>query len=198
MDSKSIEQAAREWLRTQRNAGNGVMNDHDDDEFHAQYFAAFHEFMLKQEEATAAPVGQGDMDQIISFEDVVHIHRREEMAMTIDAGRMPVYHYWFEIDGVRSPEMPQWQYDIQVNPWFERMFNAIVPAIRARFQAKWQSQQSGTGEQSRTKDADLIQMLVDALEGTKKDPNWWRGHPAEDWIPEALAAARSAGFTPSE
>lgn len=43
----------------------------------------------------------------------------------------------------------------------------------------------------------LVQGLVDALEGTKSNTGWWRSHPSEEWIADAIADAASQGFTPT-
>lgn len=52
-------------------------------------------------------------------------------------------------------------------------------------------------EIARAKDRELIQELVDALDATKKSPMWFREHPSESWIADALASAKAAGFTPT-
>ena len=43
----------------------------------------------------------------------------------------------------------------------------------------------------------LVQELVDALEGTKSNTHWWRAHPSEEWIADAMSDAKEAGFTPT-
>ena len=44
---------------------------------------------------------------------------------------------------------------------------------------------------------ELVQVLVDALEGTKSNTHWWRAHPSEEWIADAMSDAKEAGFTPT-
>lgn len=43
----------------------------------------------------------------------------------------------------------------------------------------------------------LVRGLVDALEGTKSNTHWWRAHPSEEWIADAMSDAKEAGFTPT-
>lgn len=45
-------------------------------------------------------------------------------------------------------------------------------------------------EADRAKTLAVVQRLVDALEGTKSKPDWWRHHPSEEWIYDALADAK--------
>ena len=45
----------------------------------------------------------------------------------------------------------------------------------------------------------MIQELVDAMEGTKRNVSWWREHPSESWIHDALAKAKEQfGIEPSK
>jgi len=53
------------------------------------------------------------------------------------------------------------------------------------------------GQSENAKLRALVQELVDALEGTKSNTHWWRAHPSEEWIADAMSDAKEAGFTPT-
>lgn len=48
-----------------------------------------------------------------------------------------------------------------------------------------------TYESDCAKTREVVQKLVDALEATKHKPFWWKHHPSEEWIYDALADAKS-------
>jgi hypothetical protein len=53
-------------------------------------------------------------------------------------------------------------------------------------------------EADRLKTREVVQALCNALEGTKTNPSWWREHPSESWIHDAMESAKELGIVPKK